>query len=192
MKLITTAGLLLLATAAAALGADETVGAIPTAKQGLWTGVTALIVFAIVAAFLGRFVWPIIVKALDERAAKIREEISAAELARQQAKDALAMYERNLADARVEAQRMLEKTRSQQQAFADELRAKADLELVQMKERARRDIEAAKRAALQEIYGVAAAQATFVAAKILEREITSTDQQRLVDESLRELQTIKG
>jgi hypothetical protein len=60
------------------------------------------------------------------------------------------------------------------------------------KERARRDIEIAKRAALQEIYGVAAAQATAVATKILEREVTAADQQRLVDESLRELQTVKN
>lgn len=185
-------GLTLLATSTLAVGADETVGAIPTTQQGLATAITALVVFAAVAAFLSLYVWPMIAKGLDDRANKIREEITAAELARTQAKDALAMYERNLSEARAESQRMLEKTRAQQQAFADELRAKADAELVQLRERARRDIEVAKRAALQEIFDTAANQAAFMASKILEREISPGDQQRLVDESLRGLQTIKN
>jgi F-type H+-transporting ATPase subunit b len=88
--------------------AAEEVGALPTVKQGLWTGVTAIIVFVVVLAVLATKVWPVIGRALDERADKIKSEIAAAENARKQAKDALEQYERSLADARAEAQRMLD------------------------------------------------------------------------------------
>src|ERR1044071_5193507 len=114
-------------------GAEEPVGAMPTFNQGIASAITAILVFALVLAVLATKVWPVITKALDERAEKIKSEIAAAEAARKQAKDALEQYERSLADARAEAQRMLEKTKAQQQALADELKAKADVELNAMK-----------------------------------------------------------
>jgi F-type H+-transporting ATPase subunit b len=180
------------ALAFAAEHGEEAVGALPTTKQGIASAVTALVVFAIVLAVLAVKVWPPIVKALDERAGKIRSEIAAAEDARKQAKSALEQYERSLADARAEAQKMLEKTKAQQQALAEELKAKSDAELSAMRERAKRDIETAKRAAIAEIYGEAANLATAAAAKILQREVNPRDQQRLVEESLKELQTSRA
>jgi F-type H+-transporting ATPase subunit b len=178
--------------ATSAMAADEVVGALPNVKQGIVTGITAMVVFLIVLLVLGVKVWPPIVKALDERAAKIREEIAAAEAARRQAKDALEMYEKSLAEARAEAAKMLELARSQQQQLAAELRAQADTELTTLRERARRDIETAKRAAVAEIYGLAANAATTIAARVLQREITPRDQQRLVEETLGELQALQG
>lgn len=168
----------------------EVVGALPTVKQGIVTGATAIVVFLLVFAVLAVKVWPTITKALDERAAKIREEIESAEMARKQAKDALEQYQQSLAQARAEAQKMLEQTKAQQTALAAELKAKADSELAQMRERAMRDIDAAKRAAISEIYTDAASMASLVAGKILRREIRPADQQALVEESLAKLQTV--
>jgi F-type H+-transporting ATPase subunit b len=177
----------------AAGGHDETpAGVIPTTGQGIMPAFVSLIVFSIVLAVLSVKVWPTISKGLNDRANKIREEIAAAEAARKQAKDALDMYERSLADARAEAQKMLEKTKAQQQALAEELKAKADADLTAMRERAKRDIESAKRAALAEIYTQSATVATSIAAKILQREVNSGDQQRLIDQSVRELEAAQG
>lgn len=167
-------------------------GVLPSPEQGIVPSVVSLLVFGIVFAVVATVAWPKIAKGLDERATKIREEIAAAEDARKQAKEALEQYEKSLADARAEAQRMLEKTKAQQQELANELKAKADAELTAMKERARRDIESAKRAALSEIYNETANLATSVAAKILQREVTPRDQQRLVDESLAQLQASRA
>lgn len=170
----------------------EAVGVMPTIKQGLVVATASIVVFGIVFGVLATTVWPKIVKGLNDREAKIREEIESAERARQQAKDALAQYEKSLAEARSEAQKMLEATKAQQQALAAELKAKADVELTAMKERARRDIESAKRAAISEIYAEATSLATKIAGKILQREVKPSDQQRLVEESVRELQTARG
>ncbi len=160
---------------------------IPTVKEGMMTGIMTLLVFVAVLFVLGTQVWPKIQGSLTERENKIREEIQAAELARQQARDALEEYERSLAQARAEAQEMLDNTRAQQAEMAAELRTKADAQLTDLREKAQRDIEAAKRAALNEIYAEAASLATLAAGKILQREINPADQQRLVDESLAEL-----
>lgn len=166
----------------------EKAGAIPSVKEGLVTGLTAVIIFAIVAAVLRVKVWPMITKGLDERADKIRGEIEAAAAARKQAAEALETYQQNLAEARAEAQKMLEETRTQQQKLAADLKAKSEAELNEMRDKARRDIEAAKRAALNEIYTDAVNLATQIAGKILTREVSASDHQRLVEESLNELQ----
>jgi ATP synthase F0 subunit b len=182
-----------LALAATALGAEgETVGAIPSKAQGLATGITALVVFALVAAILGMFVWPKISKGLDDRAHKIKEEIEAAEMARQQAKDALEQYQQALGQARAEAQKEIDKARAQAQAISADLKSKADVELNQLREKAMRDIEMAKRAAVSEVYAQSAGLASTMAGKILRREVQTGDTQRLIDESLAQLQGAKN
>jgi F-type H+-transporting ATPase subunit b len=160
---------------------------IPSVREGLAPAITALIVFALVFFVLYVKVWPVIMKGLDERSSKIREEIAMAEAARKQARDALDEYEKNLAEARAESQRMLEDTKAQQQELAAQLRAKADAELNALRERAKRDIESAKRTALNEIYGESVTLASTMAGKILQREISVQDQQNLVNESLAEM-----
>ncbi len=180
-----------LAAASTSLAAEE-VGAIPSQAQGIATGVTALVVFAIVAVFLQVVVWPKISKGLSDRENKIREEIESAEMARSQAKDALEQYSKSLADARAEAQKMIDTTKAAQSALAAELRAKADVELSALRDRAMKDIDAARKAAVAEIYNETAMLASNVAAKILKREINAGDQNRLVEESLGEMQALRN
>lgn len=158
-------------------------------KEGIPAGITALVVFVIVFAILATAVWPKITAGLADRNNKIQGEIAAAEEARRQAKDALNEYERNLAEARAEAQKMLESTRAQQTALAAELKAKADVELNALREKAKAEIEAAKKQALSEIYTESVTIATAMAGKILQREVTVADQQRLMEESMAELKT---
>ncbi len=56
-----------------------------------------------------------------------------------------------------------------------------------MRDKAMRDIEAARRGALNEIYEESVAIATMMASKILQREVTADDRERLIEESLAEL-----
>ncbi len=164
-------------------------GASPIAgyKEALASAITALVVFGVVVLILATKVWPMITAGLDERNAKIREEIAAAEAARAQAKAALEEYEQSLSQARVEAQKMLDETRAEQARLAAELKAKADRELGELREKAMRDIDGAKKAALAEIYTESVNLATRMAGKILHREVTVEDQKRMLEESLSEM-----
>jgi F-type H+-transporting ATPase subunit b len=150
-------------------------------------GVTALIVFTIAFGVLAVLVWPKITKALDEREAKIKHEIESAEQAREQAKAALAEYQRNLASARDEANQMIAKAKADAKATAEEMRNRNQAELTEMKQRATREIDSAKHAAISALHSEATNLAIAIAGKILEREITPGDQKRIIEESLHQL-----
>ena len=149
--------------------------------------VTAFVVFGIVFVALAKFVWPTVAKGLDERNAKIVGEIKAAEEARAAAKAAQAEFEKSLANAREEAANMIKQARSDAQRVADELKARNDQELAEKVARANADIEAARKAAVADMQAQAAALATEIAGKILRRQVNDQDNQRLVQESLKEL-----
>ena len=159
-------------------------------KAGVIPAITAIAIFLIVFGISATMIWPKIVAGLDERNEKIVGEIAAAEDARKQAKEALAQYEQNLADARAESQKMLEDTKAQQASLAANLKATADAELSAMREKAVADIDAAKKQALSELYNESVNLATVMAGKILAREVTVDDQQKLMDESLAEMKSV--
>lgn len=157
------------------------------AEVNLLPYITALVVFVLAFAVLWVAVWPKITKALDERDAKIRDEIRSAEESRKQAQQALQDYQKSLAEAREEAQRMIAQARADAKATAEELRRKNESELGEMKQRATNEIETAKRQAIRELHAESATLAVAIASRILSREISVTDQQKLVSESLEEL-----
>lgn len=161
-------------------------------NEGFWTGVTALVLFMIVFGLMYTMIWPKIVAGLDERNDKIKGEIAAAEDARHQAKVALDEYEKNLAEARAQAQQMLEETKATQLELAAQLKSRAEVELTEMREKAKADIDAAKKQALNELYSESVNLATVMAGKILQREVSVNDEQRLMDESLAELKTVNS
>jgi len=146
-----------------------------------------LAAFGIVFYILATKVWPKITKALDDRQEQIRSGIAAAEKARAEVEAKQAQFDREIAAAREEADRERAQLRTNMQQYREELRQQADQEIARMKERAMRDLETARTAAVADLHSEAARLAASVAGKILKREITATDQQRLVDESLAEL-----
>jgi F-type H+-transporting ATPase subunit b len=165
-------------------------GANPVAIE-LLPLITTIVVFVIAFWILTAKVWPRITQGLDERDHKIREEIRAAEEARQKADVALKKYEASLAEARQEAADMIAKAKASAKAAAEELRRRNEIELAEMKGRAHRDIDAAKQAAITELHTTASELATAIAGRILEREINAKDQRRLIEESLEELTSVQ-
>ena len=173
-------------------GGHEPASPIADPKEGFATGLTAIVLFVIVFGILSVAVWPKIVSGLDERNDKIKGEIAAAEDARMQAREALNEYEKNLADARAQAQQMLEETKATQGELAAQLKARAETELGELREKAKADIEAAKKQALNELYSESVNLASVMAGKILKREVSVNDEQRLMEESLAELKTVNS
>jgi F-type H+-transporting ATPase subunit b len=159
-------------------------GPIPTLNEGLMTAVAAVLIFVVCFGVLATLVWPKINKGLSDRETKIRSEIDAAEQARQQAKSALEMYQKNLAEANSKAQQMIAEAKAAQQAQLAEQRAKADTDMAMLKDKAMREIEAAKKQALAEIYAQTASLATGVAGRILQREVNGADAEKFTLEAI--------
>jgi F-type H+-transporting ATPase subunit b len=153
---------------------------------------TAIVVFVIFLFIAMKFVWPHILNGLDQREQKLRGDLDAAEEARQQAKSALDEYEQALSKARSEATEMIAKAKQDAKAAAEELRSNNTKELANLKLAAAADIESAKQAAIGELHAEASTLAVAIAGKILGREISASDQQSLVDESLSELSRLSS
>lgn len=175
--------------------ANTTLTLIFAAKEGSameWAPLpafTGIGVFIVALILLWWKVWPIITKGLDDRNDKILSEIKAAEDAREQAKQALAEYEASLADAREQAQKTIADARAEGQRLFEEMKAKNERELAERISRANADIESARKAAVSDLHAQAVDLATMLSSRILEREINPSDQAKLIEESLRELDT---
>ncbi|TVQ79767.1 MAG: ATP synthase F0 subunit B [Phycisphaeraceae bacterium] len=187
-RLILGSGLISLtsAVALAAPAGDDAAQQSGVTYFNIVTYASTVLVFVAAYFILAKTAWPKITGALDARDDKIRSEIKAAEEARQRADDALKEYQKSLAEARAEAARLIEETKAEQSRLAADLRVKAEAEVTQMREAALRGLEAAKNAAIVEIYSEAAMLSSQIAAKILQREVNADDQRRIVEESVAE------
>jgi len=130
-----------------------------------------LIVFVLLALFTMRFVWPPLVAALDERARKVREGLSAADTAKSELAAAHKRVEQELSAARTDATQRLADAERLALSMIEEAKARANDEGAKIiaAAKAEADQEAVKaREALRE---QVAALAVKGAEQILRREV---------------------
>jgi F-type H+-transporting ATPase subunit b len=159
-------------------------------SQGIVTGVVTIVIFALLVAILGKYAWGPILSGLKAREEKIRKDIADAEAARAKAQATLDEYNRQLATAEQKVREMIAQATRDGENLATQIRARAQQEAEETKERAIKDIDAARDQALSEIYQQTADLATRVAEKIIRRNLNADDQRDLVNQSLQELQTV--
>jgi F-type H+-transporting ATPase subunit b len=142
------------------------------------------IVFAILLALLTKFAWRPIAEGLDRRERTIAEQIEAAHRTHEEAKALLAQYEQRLAGAHDEIRAMLEEARRDATHTGQQLMAKANAEAEAIKDRALRDIDTAKGAALKELAETSGRLAIDLAGRIIGSELDANRHRRLIDEAL--------
>jgi F-type H+-transporting ATPase subunit b len=151
--------------------------------SAVWT----IVLFLVLLTILGKFVWPHVLKGLQDRENKLRQDLEHAEAAAKQAQATLNQYQAKLTQANEEVRRLIEQGREDAQKIAAQLRQQAQAEIDQARQRAQSDIRVAKEQALNEIYEQAAELATTAAGRILQRQMNAEDHRRLVQESLAQL-----
>lgn len=151
------------------------------------TYVWELVLFFVLFAVLAFVVWPKMLAGLKGREEKQLSDLKTAENAAKEASATLAEYKQQLAEARKEAQGIIEQSRKDAQAVAAQVAADAAAKAKQTTERAAADIAAAREQAIAAIYEQAAGLSTQIAGQILKREIDPAAHQALVNESLQEL-----
>ena len=92
------------------------------------TLIVQMIVFLILVGFTMKFVWPPIVKALDERAKKIADGLSAADKAKSELVNANKRVEEQLAAARTDATQRLADAERLAQSMVEEAKSRANEE----------------------------------------------------------------
>jgi F-type H+-transporting ATPase subunit b len=135
------------------------------------TLIVQMITFAILVWFVMSFVWPPITKALDERAAKVREGLSAADRAKAELGAANKRIEEQLSSARTDAAQRLADAERLAQSMIEEAKSRASEEGAKIVAAARAEAEQEATKARESLREQVAALAVKGAEQILRREV---------------------
>lgn len=143
-----------------------------------------IVSFVILLVVLAKYAFPPILEALDARERKIRESIESAERLRIEAERRVAEYDAKMKAAQAEADALVEQAKARAQHLSEENERRLTADAERIKAAANREIEQARRRALDEVRGVVADLALQVAEKVIERSLTDADHKRLAQEAL--------
>jgi len=146
-----------------------------------------MVVFLILAWFTMKFVWPPMVKALDERAKKIADGLAAAEKGKTELEAAHKRVDQELAQARTDGQQRIADAEKRALSVADEIKANAQAEAARILAQAKADAEQQVVKARETLRAEVAALAVQGAEQILKREIDQAAHTELLSQLKAEL-----
>jgi F-type H+-transporting ATPase subunit b len=154
--------------------------------NAIWT----LAIFVIVVVVLGKFAWGPVLSLLQQREQFIHKSLSDAKRDRDEAETRLKDYAAKLQTAQAEAVAIIEEARRDAERLREELRQRAKSESDTILKNAERQIEQQTTRAVQQIRQEAVDMSVAIASKILQRNISKEDNQKLIDDALKQIESI--
>jgi F-type H+-transporting ATPase subunit b len=176
---------------AATEGAEEPSGTdliLPAVEELIWGAVAFLAVFLI----LRKFAFPKLREVVEAREKQIQSDLEAAERERVEAENEKRQYQQQIADARSEANRIVEEARRQAEQVRKDLIAKAEREAEQITTRAQESIAAERASTIQELQTTIASMSIQLAEKVVGRSIDANAQKELVDSYIKEVASMSS
>ena len=124
-------------------------------------------------------------KVIAERKAKADSQIADAQKLRTEAEAMRAEYEKNLQNARTEANEIVANAQKTATARGEEIVGEARAQAAALKQKAEADIAQERKKAVNEVKDEIGGMAMEIASKVVEREIKETDHQDLIDEFIK-------
>jgi F-type H+-transporting ATPase subunit b len=155
----------------------------PNVGVMLWT----LVAFGITVVLLARLVFPRISEALEKRQKAIEDSIDSAQRTREEAEKLLAEYRERLHEARSQSDEIVQRARQTAETHEREVKEHSRQLAAEASARAARDIEVATTRALGELRQEVANLTVLATEKVTRKVLDSSDQKRLVEEALGEL-----
>jgi len=149
----------------------------------IWTIVT----FLVLLALLAKFAWRPLLSALDARQAAIRKSLDDAQHARQELERLNRESALILNKARADADQIIVSGRSDAERLREDMRQKARGEADAIVKNAERQIQLETARALQQIRTEAVDLSVMIASKLIQRNLTKEDNDRLIEEALRQV-----
>lgn len=147
-----------------------------------------LLAFLIVVGLLGKFVWPSILRAVDERSAFIAKGVEDAKEAARRLEDAEKKQQEMLENAHTEQIRILNETEQLKSKLLEEARQEAAHEKQQIMEQTNLAIAQARMAAMKEIRKEVVDLSVKVSEKILRQDLQNKKtREDLIEKMLDEL-----
>jgi len=146
----------------------------------MWTIVT----FFIVLAILKWKAWGPLIDALDKREEDIRNALSSAEKAKEEAGKVAEDYEEMIRKAQAEAQKIVAESKAAGERVREEIKVTAEKEAGDILEKAQHQIQTEKEKAVQEIRSSVVEFSLQAATKVIEKNVDSEDNRRLIKETV--------
>jgi F-type H+-transporting ATPase subunit b len=134
--------------------------------------------FICVMIILGKFAWPMILKALKEREESIANALNSARKAKEEMASLKADNEKLIVQARAERDQLLKEARDTRDAIVAEAKNKAQAEANKIMAQTRESINNEKIAAISELKNQVAAMSIEIAEKILRQELSNDEKQK--------------
>ncbi|KQY90618.1 MULTISPECIES: F0F1 ATP synthase subunit B [Roseateles] len=135
--------------------------------------IVQMIVFLILVGFTMKYVWPPIIKALDERAAKIAAGLSAADKAKAELAGAEAQIAKELAQTKAESGKLISDAEKRAAAIVEAAKSRAEEEGAKILAAAKADAEQQVTRAREALREQVAALAVKGAEQILHKEVNA-------------------
>jgi F-type H+-transporting ATPase subunit b len=133
------------------------------ASQLFWL----VIAFVLLYALMAKWALPRVAKIIESRQKRIEGDIAEAGKLKQQSEEALAAYEKALADARARAQAIANETRERETAAAEARRKALEAELKAKLAEAEKTIAATKQAAMANVRAIAEDAARAIVERLI-------------------------
>ena len=145
------------------------------------------IAMMIFVCFCMKFLWPPLIKAMDERRERIAEGLAASDRAEKELETAKAEVDRQIREARDKAGEIVDQATQRHSQIVDQARDDATSERKRQVAAAEADIAQAANQAREELRSSAATLAVLGASKILEKEIDERAHRELLDKLIAEI-----
>ncbi len=147
-----------------------------------WTLIAQLCNLFLQMFLIKKFLFKPIREVLEKRKAKADAEITDATKAKEEAEAMKAEYEQNMKEAREKATDILATAQKSATLQSEEILKEANAQAVAIKAKAEKDIALEKRKAVNEIKDEIGDMAMEIAGKVIERELSAKDHEKLIDE----------
>ncbi|MCD8021924.1 MAG: F0F1 ATP synthase subunit B [Lachnospiraceae bacterium] len=147
-----------------------------------WTFIAQICNLFIQMYLIKRFLFKPINNILEKRKAAADAEIQDAIKAKEEAEAMKADYEQNMLEAKTKANEILTTAQKTATVQSEEILREASKQAASIKAKAESDIAQEKRKAVNEIKDEIGSMAVEIAGKVIEREISEEDHEKLIDE----------
>jgi F-type H+-transporting ATPase subunit b len=149
----------------------------------IWVWVT----FGVLFILLKKFAWGPILNAIESRENYVRETLEKANGANEEAQQLLEKHQKMMREANEEVKKILDESRQLGEKAREEVLQKARNEADALLQRAQKEIENQKVAALKEMRAMVADLSVKITEQILKEKIDAKKQESLIDQFIDEI-----
>ena len=151
----------------------------------IWT----ILTFVVLVTLLAKFAWGPLLKALESRQETIRKSLDDAQKAKAELERIQQESAQIVRQARVDADAIITQSRTDAAQLREEMRAKAKEDADGIIKNAERQIQLETTRAIQQIRHEAIDLSVEIASKIIQRNLSKEDNEKLIEEALRQVET---